>query len=131
MDLNNPVIALCIAGTQAEFNHNPDEARSLYQQAWEAVQDDYEACIAAHYVARFQDDPQKKFYWNRVALERAQSVGDERVQEFYPSLYLNMGQSYELLGNQDEAQRYYEMAAALGAVHDASEKHSINSPPKS
>lgn len=124
MDLKNPVIALCIAGTRAEFDHKLDEARSLYQQAWEAAQDDYEACIAAHYVARFQDDPGKTFYWNQVALERAQAVGDERVREFYPSLYLNMGQSYELLGNQDEAQRYYDLAAALGAVHDSSEKQS-------
>jgi hypothetical protein len=51
MDLDNPVIQLCVAGTQAEFRGEIEEARAFYQQAWEAAQDDFEACIAAHYVA--------------------------------------------------------------------------------
>jgi len=119
MDLENPVVKLCIAGTQAEFRGALQEARALYQQAWERARDDYEACIAAHYVARFQDDPEQKMHWNRVALERAEVVGDERVREFYPSLYLNMGQSCEQLGDQDEARRYYDLAAALGVRHEA------------
>ena len=120
MDLENPVVKLCVAGTQAEFRGALQEARALYQQAWERGRDDYEACIAAHYVARFQDDPEQKLHWNRIALERAEVVGDERVREFYPSLYLNMGQSYELLGDQDEARRYYDLAAAQGVRHEAS-----------
>jgi tetratricopeptide (TPR) repeat protein len=120
MDLENPVVKLCVAGTQAEFKGALEEARTLYQQAWESARDDYEACIAAHYVARFQDDPEQKLHWNRIALERAEVVGDERVREFYPSLYLNMGHSYELLGDQDEARRYYDLAAAQGVRHEAS-----------
>jgi tetratricopeptide (TPR) repeat protein len=122
MDINNHVIQLCIAGTQAEFKGQLEQARSLYQQAWEAAQDDYEACIAAHYVARFQEDPANRLHWNQVALDRALEVADGRVQEFYPSLYLNMGQSYELLGDQDEARHYYDLAAALGVIHDTSGK---------
>ena len=55
MDLTNPVIQLCIDGTRAEFEHRIEDARVLYQQAWEAHTGDYDACIAAHYVARFQD----------------------------------------------------------------------------
>jgi tetratricopeptide (TPR) repeat protein len=117
MDLSNPVIQLCIEGTQAEFRGQIDKARSLYQQAWEAAQDDFDACVAAHYMARHRDDPQERFYWNQEALERANAAADARVREFYPSLYLNMGQSCELLGNQDEAQRYYDLAAELGVVH--------------
>jgi len=35
MDLNIPVVKLCVAGTQAEFRGQIDEARALYQQAWE------------------------------------------------------------------------------------------------
>ena len=122
MDLNNPVIKLCVAGTQAEFKGQLEKARSLYQQACDVAQDDYEACIAAHYRARFQDDPLEKLYWNQVALQRAEAVGDDRVREFYPSLYLNMGQSYELLGKLEDAQRYYDMAAALGVIHDTSDE---------
>ncbi|MFO7680050.1 MAG: hypothetical protein R6X34_08365 [Chloroflexota bacterium] len=117
MDLDNPVIKLCIEGTQAEFQGRIDEARALYQQAWEASLDDFDACVSAHYLARHQNDPVKRLHWNQVALDKADTIADERVKDFYPSLYLNMGQSYELLGNPDEAKRYYDLAANLGAVH--------------
>jgi tetratricopeptide (TPR) repeat protein len=117
MDSNNPVVKLCVEGTQAKFRGQIDLARSFYQKAWESAQDDYEACIAAHYVARHQDDPQKRLHWNQVALEKANAVADGRVDEFYPSLYLNMGQSFELLGKREEAKRYYDLAAELGVYH--------------
>lgn len=114
MDLKSQVVKLCIEGTQAEFKGQIDEACSLYRRAWEAAQDDFEACVAAHYVARHQDDPEERLHWNQVSLDRAKSVADGRVLEFYPSLFLNMGQSYELLGNQDEARRYYDLAVEHG-----------------
>ena len=117
MDLTNPVIKLCLAGTQAEYKGQISEARALYQQAWEMAQDDYEACIAAHYVAQHQNDPREKLGWNQIALDKANAVHDERVDEFYPSLYLNMGHSCELLGKSVEAQHYYALAAELGYEH--------------
>ena len=117
MDLNDPVIKICIEGSQAEFKGQIEKARSLYRQAWETVQDDFEACVAAHYVARHQDDPEERLHWNQVALDRANAVADRRVLEFYPSLFLNMGQSYELLGKQEEARRYFDLAAELGVIH--------------
>ena len=117
MDLSNPVIQLCMDGTRAEFEHRIEDARSLYQQAWEARTDDYDACIAAHYVARFQDSAEESLHWNQLALEHANAVHDERVKDYYPSLYLNLGRSYELAGKQTEAQRYYDLAAELGGIH--------------
>ena len=117
VDTNNPVIQLCMAGTRAEFEHSLDDARRLYQQAWDARTDDYDACIAAHYVARFQDSVEDSLHWNHLALRYANVVNDERVEDFYPSLYLNLGRSYELVGNQNEAQKYYDLAAELGVVH--------------
>ena len=117
MDLHNPVIQLCIAGTRAEFEHRIDNARVLYQQAWEARTDDYDACMAAHYVARFQDSAEESLWWNQIALDHANAINDDRVKDFYPSLYLSLGRSHELVGNQVEAQRHYELAAALGVVH--------------
>lgn len=117
MDINNPVVQLCIQGTQAEFSGRRDDAWALYQRAWEAAQDDYEACVAAHYVARGQTDPAEILRWNLEALRRADAVGDDRVSAFYPSLYLNMGRAYELVGNQIESQRYYNLAASLGFPH--------------
>jgi tetratricopeptide (TPR) repeat protein len=117
MDITNPVIQLCIQGSRAEFGHRMDDARSLYQQAWDLHKDNYEACIAAHYLARFQDSPEEILRWNELALEHAQAVEDERVEEFFPSLYLNLGRAHERLGNQKQAQRYYELAARLGVIH--------------
>lgn len=122
MDTNNPVIALCVAGSRAELEGRKADAYALYAQAWDAAGDDYEACIAAHYAARGAPDPREIFRWNRIALDRAEAVEDERVQPFYPSLYLNMGRSHELLGEQAEAEHFYALAAALGAVHQPSDE---------
>ena len=119
MDLDNPVIRLCAEGARAEFEGRIHDARTLFMQAWEASKDDYEACVAAHYVARYQESPEDTLRWNQEALSRANAVGDDRVIGFFPSLYLNMGRSYETLGNQTEAQRYYDLAAELGFVHQA------------
>lgn len=121
MDTNNPVIKLCIQGVQAEFDGRLDVARDLYQQAWDISQDDYEGCIAAHYVARFQDSPEDALRWNQEALKRAGWVNNERVKEFYPSLYLSLGRSQEILGNPTDAQKYFALAAQLGVVHQEQE----------
>ena len=117
MNTNNPVTQLCMAGTRAEFEHRIYNARVLYRQAWDARSNDYEACIAAHYVARFQDSVEESLHWNQIALEHANAVNDERVKDFYPSLYLALGRSYEAAGNQAEAQMYYELAAKVGVIH--------------
>ena len=117
MDLNKSVIQRCVEGTRAEFEHRIDDARILYQKAWEARKDDYDACIAAHYVARFQDSVEESLRWNQLALKHAKAVNDESIKIFYPSLYLNLGRSYELADDQVEAKRYYALAAELGVIH--------------
>jgi len=117
IDTDNPVIKLCIRGTQAEFQGRTDEARESYRQAWDMSTNDYEACIAAHYMARLQESDEETLRWNQEALDRAESVQDESVREFYPSLYLNLGRSHELMGNQEEAEKYFDLAAKLGVPH--------------
>ena len=114
MDANNPVVKLCIAGTQAEFMGRLSDARALYLEAWQTASDDYEACIAAHYIAHLQESAEERLRWNQEALDRANAADPQRVKILYPSLYLNMGRSHESLGNQAEAQRYYDLAAQLG-----------------
>ena len=123
MDTDNSVVKLCVEGMQAENEGRSEDARKLFEQAWATRQDDYDACVAAHYLARHQDNPQAVFEWNKEALNRANVVNDNRVQSFYPSLYLNMGHSYETLGNLTEARRHYEMAAdKLNDVPDGAYK---------
>jgi tetratricopeptide (TPR) repeat protein len=119
VDAANPVVKLCAEGMMAEGRGQPDEAHDLFARAWAASSDDFEACIAAHYLARRQPNPQETLRWNRESLARANAVGDERVRGFYPSLYLNMGHSYDVLGDWDEARRYYDLAAASADdLHD-------------
>jgi tetratricopeptide (TPR) repeat protein len=111
MDPENPIVKLCVEGMRAEAGGRFDEARAIFTRAWEQSRDDFEACIAAHYLARHQDSPQDNLRWNQAALDRAGSVCDEKVRGFYPSLYLNVGFSYEMLGDLAEARRHYELAA--------------------
>ena len=117
MDTDILVIKLCMEGTHCEFEGRKKAACELYRQAWDAARDDYEACIAAHYMARCTDSPDEIFHWNQLALDRASAVEDDRVKDFYPSLYVNLGRSYELLGNAAEAKKYYDLAARLGFPH--------------
>lgn len=117
MDVDNEVIKLCVAGTRAEFEGDLETAARLYRQAWDVHMNDYEACIAAHYLARFQTTPEERLRWNLEALIHANLVADDCVKDFYPSLYLNIGQSYENCGRPADAEKYYELAARLGVVH--------------
>jgi hypothetical protein len=122
MDINNSIVQLSLQGMRVEFEHRVEDARAFYGQAWDVRTDDYDACIAAHYVARFHDSAEESLRWNQIALEHANTVNDGRVNDFYPSPYLNLGRSYELLGNQAEAQRYYDLAAGLGVIHQPDTK---------
>jgi hypothetical protein len=112
MDPNNPVVRLCAAGMAAEGEGRAADAKALFEQAWGESRDDFEACIAAHYVARHQATAEAELEWNSRALERAQLVGDERVRGFYPSLYLNLAHSLEKVGRTTEACDLYSTAAA-------------------
>ena len=112
MDPENPVVKLCAEGMRAEGEGRFDDARALFAQAWEASADHYDACVAAHFLARHQPTPEETLRWNQEALRRAELVGDDRVRGFHPSLYLNLGHSHERLGDHAEARRFYELAAA-------------------
>jgi hypothetical protein len=117
MDFTTPALKLCLDSTRAEFQGRREDARALCRQAWQAAGDDYDACVAAHYVARYEETPEARLYWNQLALTHADAVGDERVRDFYPSLYVNLGRAHELLGHAAEAEQYYQLAAKLGLVH--------------
>jgi tetratricopeptide (TPR) repeat protein len=116
MDPDNPVIRLCVQGAEAEAQARFDEARALYEHAWRASRDDLEACIAAHYIARRQHNPDQALWWNQIALARADSVRDGSVRAFYASLHLNLGMAHENLGQLAAARLHYERAA--DTLHD-------------
>jgi hypothetical protein len=110
MDPDNQVVRLCAEGMEAEFAGRRDAARVLFDRAWETSSSDFEACIAAHYVARHQPDAGATLHWNQVALERAELVHDDSVRRFYASLHLNLGHAYEQSGDLVLACRHYTLA---------------------
>jgi hypothetical protein len=112
MDPDNAVVRLCAEGMQAETAGRPADAHGLFRQAWYAATDDYEACVAAHYLARHQSLPEDTLRWNQECLDRADKVGDERVRGFYPSLHLNMARAYEELGDREKARAHFERTAS-------------------
>lgn len=112
MDPANAVVRLCGAGMRAEAEGRADAARELFAQAWETAADDYEKCVAAHYVARHQPTPEDTLRWNQECLDRAALVGDERVAGFYPSLHLNLAKAHADLDHPDQARDHYERSAA-------------------
>lgn len=66
-DPENVVVRLCAQGMQAEAEGRDAQARDLFLQAWEAAEDDYDACIAAHYLARHQPTRRRRCAGTRSA----------------------------------------------------------------
>ncbi len=96
-----------------------ETASRLFLDAWGQSTDDFERCVAAHYVARHQKSPEEALVWNQRSLDDARAISDERVSGFFPSLYLNMGKAYEDMAKREEAYRFYAMALeVLGSLPD-------------
>ena len=111
LDATNPVVALCVEGMAIEGD--ADAARALFEKAWEICCDDFDAAVAAHFLARHQPTPELTLHWNAVAVEHAEAVKDERAQPLLASLYLNLGDAQRLTGNRRDA------AAAVGKARAA------------
>ncbi|MEP6620919.1 MAG: hypothetical protein ABJE47_16460 [bacterium] len=97
IDPTNPVVALCAAGMV--IDGDAAAAHRLFEQAWAARQDDYDASIAAHFLARHQPTMEDRVHWNTVAAQHAESVTDGRTLEFKASLYLNLADSCFAIGD--------------------------------
>ena len=113
MDPDNPIVKLCVQGMECESSGRLAEAFACFMSAWKQSKDDFERCIAAHYVARHQKEPVDALLWNQRSLDHAHAIADDQVREFYPSLYLNIGKAHEDLGNYEDAKRFYQTAEKL------------------
>lgn len=117
MGSTTPSLRLCTECTEAEFAGRLADARSLSLLAWREARTDFEACVAAHYVARYQERLSSQRRWHEEALARAEESDDDRVHSLYPSLYVNLGRALELLGEQAQADHFFALAASRGLVH--------------
>jgi hypothetical protein len=116
-DPDNPVVALCAAGMAVEGT--PEEAKKLFEQAWGKRSNDFDAAIAAHYLARHQPTAADKLRWDALAVEHAERVHDDRAREMFPSLYLNLADSLMAAGRIDDARN----AAQRASMHIDSLPH--------
>ena len=122
MDLNRPAIALCAEGTELEFKKRLAEARQRYAEAWECAVDDYEKCIAAHYVGHLAETAESQLFWHTTALAHANKAEAAQVASFMPSLYVNLGLAYEQTGDAKQAKHFYDLAATFGLVHQSDQQ---------
>ncbi len=111
-DPENIVVRLCAEGMSSEGLGQPEEAKALFEKAWTEAHTDFEKFIAAHYLARHQNDTNGKLRWDETALEFALKINSDSIKAFYPSLYLNIGKCHEDLNAFDRAMDYYNQASA-------------------
>ena len=116
---NNNVIKRCIQGMGMEDAGKLEEASTLFSQAWHEATNDFEKYIAAFYMARHQKDVRDKLKWLETSLALALSVNNDAVTGALASLYSNIAQCYEDLGDLDKAQKHQALAVTSeGKVSD-------------
>lgn len=91
-----------------EEKNQPEEALRLFLQGWNEATNDFEKFLAAYYVARQQKTVSEKLKWLETAREHALKANDPGVNSAFPSLYLNLAQCYEALGDQQAADKHYK-----------------------
>jgi rifampin ADP-ribosylating transferase len=108
----NNIVKLCLQGMGMEDSGKPAEATALFLQAWNEATNDFEKFLAAHYVARRQENATGKLEWYETALQHALKVDDDSVKSAFPALYTNIARCYEELGNASSAQKHHDLAAS-------------------
>lgn len=103
-------------------NGNTATARNELLGLWETVGvsgGPFHRCTLAHYLADLYDDPAQALAWDVRAIDAADALTDQRVQEhhaglhiagFYPSLHLNLADNYRRLGSFDAAREQIDAA---------------------
>lgn len=97
-------------------------ARQTLLHLWSAIGvtgDPLHRCSLAHYLADLYKDPAQALAWDVRALDAADAVTEQRVQEhhaglhiagFYPSLHLNLADDYRRLGSFAAATEHIDAA---------------------
>ncbi|MFI9202984.1 hypothetical protein [Streptomyces sp. NPDC053048] len=99
-------------------------ARQKLLDLWSAIGvtgDPLHRCSLAHYLADLYEDAAQALAWDIRALDAADAVTEQRVQEhhaglhiagFYPSLHLNLADNYRRLGSFEAATEHINAAKA-------------------
>lgn len=109
-DPNNSVIRLCLSGMGLEDGGHSEDARAMFQKAWNEATDDYERFIAGYFLACQQTAISDRLKWLETSLRCALNINDENVKSAYPTLFENIAQCYEALSDPENAKRNHELA---------------------
>lgn len=101
---------------------NTATARDQLLNLWKEIGasgDPLHRCTLAHYLADLYGDPAQALAWDVRALDAADTITEQRVQEhhaslhiagFYPSLHLNLADNYRRLGSFSAAHEHLDAA---------------------
>ena len=112
-DSNNKIVKLCAEGMELEGKGEHEKAHHQFVQAWEEAMDNFEKFIAAHYIARHQNNVADKLKWNETSLQLALQTEDDEMKANYPSLYLNIAKCHEDLKDLKKANEYFQLAQSF------------------
>jgi hypothetical protein len=122
MQMTDDVMMRIGRGIELNQQGQRERARELLAALWEEISetgDPLQRCALAHSMADVQDAPADELDWDLIALEAAQSVNDSQVEQagmmgtvadFYPSLYLNLADVHNRLGNYFDSRAYLALA---------------------
>lgn len=109
-DPKNNIIMLCLRGMGMEDSGKPEEAGTLFLEAFTEATDDLERFIAAFYVARHQTNIADKLKWFETSLQYAIKVNDVAATSAFPTLYSSLAECYEALGETEKAKKNEELS---------------------
>ncbi|MFF4599994.1 hypothetical protein ACQPXB_12675 [Amycolatopsis sp. CA-161197] len=120
--MTDDVMVAIDAGLRKHIAGDRAGARETFLALWQEIGEDGDPlhrCALAHHLADVCDEPAEELEWDLRALAAADSLTDERAQQyhstlavrgFYPSLHLNLGEDYRKLGDLDAARRHLSAA---------------------
>ncbi|MBI1307441.1 MAG: NAD(+)--rifampin ADP-ribosyltransferase [Bacteroidetes bacterium] len=106
----NPIVQLCLKGMAMEDSDRSNEAKKIFQQAWEDATNDLEKYLAAYYLARHQTEVSDQIHWMKTAIQFALKVNTQTTQSALPTLYNNLANKYKDSGDTEHFNQYSILA---------------------
>jgi rifampin ADP-ribosylating transferase len=109
-DPRNRIVQLCIRGIVLEEKGEASEAAKIFLEAWDEADDVLEKYLAAYFVARTTQDPEKILEWFERALDFAKRDGTAAATSSFPTLYSAIAKCFEELGDAENARKNFDLA---------------------
>jgi len=107
---NNHIVKLCLQGMAMEEQQRTEEAGNLFLQAWNKSTNDFERFLAAHCIARSQQNIDHKLHWFEQGLKLATALDNEMSRSAIPFIHLNIAECYEQSADLHHASKHHALA---------------------